>query len=773
MKSGAPHFSTQRTIGAKSEQERLRAFRANQQFEVRRYMDRRVFVKGASLSAALAKCGLGGNLAPQAVDFDVSNAPAEILVSKDKWILRNGLIQKQLFWNGKELLSQLGTRSERFQGEGSVSDIAVRTAAGLLPDGEFRFVSEKHDSNEDMVSLELHFVSDALLDLVLRYSCRRGDAAIEQSCVVQNSGATPIREISHFDPMLLALTMPSSQANVWWIEGLHDDSTKAVERLQTYLVCTRSLGESDSVNLESGRWSSNEKLPAVIVSAGGLSYFAGLGWSGEWEMTAVKQGSALTLQARLADFSYTLAPGETIVSPTAFYGVIHGGADEAWNGIHAHCKIALIPKVADDFPWVTYNTWYNFGDDLDEKRLITEVDRAADLGIEVFYIDDGWQEGSDMHGKWGMAAGNWTENHQKFPSGLANFANYIHARGMKFGLWVEPERVDIRFVDRPGSIERSWIATRESEPISIGFNGPSDLTPSYQVCLGSPEARRWAINTLLQVVRDYHVDWLKWDHNMYQPCSDWRHGHQAGAGDWAHIQSVYEVMRTLLKEFPDLIIENCAGGGHRFDYGIMRFSRVTWTSDVTEPAHVVRSHLFGASHAYPSQYLTTWYVRSSQDLNSIKMEPAQIDSLFRSRMMGAFGISDVLSKWSPEIEKSGRRSIELYKRLRKFARGEQAWLTPQPTLYVPANALPIEWDAMQYWLSESDESTIYAFRSASPSNEMALFPKFLAPGRQYQVSDEDGRIKAHRASGDTIMRNGISAIGAGVNTSAILYIRRV
>jgi hypothetical protein len=154
------------------------------------------------------------------------------------------------------------------------------------------------------------------------------------------------------------------------------------------------------------------------------------------------------------------------------------------------------------------------------------------------------------------------------------------------------------------------------------------------------------------------------------------------------------------------------------------------------------------------------------------MEPAQIDSLFRSRMMGAFGISDALSKWSPEIEKSGRRSIELYKRLRKFARGEQAWLTPQPTLYGPANALPIEWDAMQYWLSKSDESAIYAFRSASPSNKITLFPKFLAPNRQYQVSDEDGRIKAHRASGDTIMRNGISAIGAGVNTSAILYIRR-
>lgn len=371
-----------------------------------------------------------------------------------------------------------------------------------------------------------------------------------------------------------------------------------------------------------------------------------------------------------------------------------------------------------------------------------------------------------------MGAGTWIENRQKFPSGMPSFADYVHGRGMKFGLWVEPERVDVRFIDTPGCVSRSWIATRESEPISIGFNGPNGPTPSYQVCLGSPEAREWAVKTLVKMVRDYHVDWLKWDHNMYQPCSDWRHGHQATAGDWAHTQGVYDVMQALLKEFPGLIIENCAAGGRRFDYGIMRFSRATWTSDATQPAHVVRSHVFGASHAYPSQYLTTWYVRSSQDLSSIGVEPAQIDSLFRSRMMGAFGISDVLSKWSPEIERSGRRSITLYKRLRRFLRGQKAWLTPQPTLYAPAMELPHEWDAMQCWLPEEDESVIYAFRSASPLNEITLVPKFLMPSRYYQVSDEDERIKPHRALGETLMRGGISIIGAGLNTSAILYIRR-
>lgn len=736
-------------------------------------MNRRVFVKTATMSVALTRFNPVDGLSVETSKSPSKLVAAEILASPGKWLLRNGLIQKELRWSGKELSSKIGPREGWSGGSGLLSDIAILTSSGRLPAAEFHFVSEKHSADGEIAVLELHFAGESGLELTLHYACRRGDAAIEQFCVVHNSGTKSIRGLPHFNPMLLALEMPSSRATAGWIEGLHDDSTKAVEPFRTYLVRTRSLGELDVVDLESGHWSSNEKLPAIVVSSGGLSYFAGLGWSGEWDMTAVKQGATLTVQARLADFYYTLAPGETLESPSAFYGVIRGTTDDAWNSIHEHCQIALMPKVAADFPWVTYNTWYNFGIDLEEQRLKAEVAKAAELGIEVFYIDDGWFEGSESHGKWGMGAGNWIENRAKFPSGLASFADYVHGRGMKFGLWVEPERVDSRFVDHPGGVARSWLATRESAPISIGFNGPDGPTPSYQVCLGCPDACAWAISSLVKVVRDYHVDWLKWDHNMYQPCSDWRHGHQAAAGNWAHIQGVYEVMQALLKEFPDLIIENCASGGHRFDYGIMRFSRVTWTSDATQPAHVVRSHVFGASHAYPAQYLTTWYVRSSQDLDSISMEPAQIDSLFRSRMLGAFGVSDVLSKWSPAIESSGRRSIALYKRLRRYLRGKQAWLTPQPTLYAPAMALPKEWDAIQYWLPDTDESVIYAFRSASPSNQIKLTPRFLANDSRYEVTDEDGRIRAHRMSGESIMRDGIFAVGAGLNTSAVLYIRRI
>lgn len=737
-------------------------------------MDRRAFIKLSAILAVMSPLSAEASREHASSRALKSGLP-EVIASQGKWILRNGLVSKELRWDNGKLLGSLRANIESSLQSALPTDVSLSTPGGTLPAGEFQLVSDKHNSDRESATLVLGFTNTSGLELTLRYVCRHGDAAIEQSCTVQNSGKEPIHGLPHFNSMLLALDMPSERATACWVEGTHDGSRKvSVEPLMTYLVRTRDFEERDVLDLDSGRLSSTEKLPAVVVGSGELSYFAGLDWSGEWSMTTVKTGTNLTIQARLADFDYTLAPGETLESPSAFYGVIRGTSDDAWNAIHKHCRVALMPKVDQDFPWVTYNTWFNFGWNLEEQRLRMEVDRAADLGIEVFYIDDGWFKGSSTSGKWGQGAGTWIENRTKFPSGLDNFANYVHDRGMKFGLWVEPERIDGRFVGQASGVNRSWLATRESELVSMGLNGPKDdITPSFQVCFGCPEARAWATQAMIKVVRDYKVDWLKWDHNLYQVCTDWRHGHQSTAGNWAHIQGVYEVMGALLKEFPDLIIENCAGGGNRFDYGIMRFARATWTSDTTEPAHLVREHVFGASHAYPAQYLTTWYVKSSQDLASADITPAQVDSLFRSRMLGAFGISDVLNSWPPEIEDSARRSIKLYKHLRRYLRGKQAWLTPQPQIYSPGMALPKEWDAMQYWLPETDESVIYAFRSGSSDNQIKLAPKFLSAHLLYEISDEDRRIKPYRMSGREIMQHGVVALSAGMNSSCVLYLRRV
>jgi hypothetical protein len=147
-------------------------------------MNRRKFVKVASLSAVLARCGFDGVLTAQTQNVGAATAPAEVVVSEARWLLRNGLVKKELHWNGKELRSQLGTSAGTFQGDGLLSDMAVLTTSGRLPAGEFRFVSANHTADGDIATLELHFVSNSSFDLTLHYLCRRGDAAIEQCPVL-------------------------------------------------------------------------------------------------------------------------------------------------------------------------------------------------------------------------------------------------------------------------------------------------------------------------------------------------------------------------------------------------------------------------------------------------------------------------------------------------------------------------------------------------------------------------------------------------------------
>jgi alpha-galactosidase len=100
--------------------------------------------------------------------------------------------------------------------------------------------------------------------------------------------------------------------------------------------------------------------------------------------------------------------------------------------------------------------------------------------------------------------------------------------------------------------------------------------------------KRW----LARLVRDYQVDWLKWDNNIWMSCDPID---QPGSANYAHINGLYEVLDFLRAEFPHLIIENCASGGNRMDYALMRRTDIAWLSDETDPSYRVRYHLFGAS----------------------------------------------------------------------------------------------------------------------------------------------------------------------------------
>src|SRR5205807_1189528 len=139
--------------------------------------------------------------------------------------------------------------------------------------------------------------------------------------------------------------------------------------------------------------------------------------------------------------------------------------------------------------------------------------------------------------------------------------------GLKFGLWIEPERLDLALVGAVSGVDESWLAT------SHGDHG-SDR--AGLICLANPAARAWVLQQIATLVYDARPDYLKWDNNLWLNCDRAGHGHGAGDGNFAQITGLYDVLSQLRDRYPDLLIENVSGGGNRLDLGMLRYTDVAW-----------------------------------------------------------------------------------------------------------------------------------------------------------------------------------------------------
>jgi alpha-galactosidase len=493
--------------------------------------------------------------------------------------------------------------------------------------------------------------------------------------------------------------------------------------------------------------------------------FAGIEWSGTWQVRVARDGGRTSLQGGLDGFRHDLAPGETFEAPRRFMGFYKGDLDDAANASHDFVRRYLMRPRPANFPWTQYNTWFAYYTDLNEETLRHEVDIAAALGLEVFYVDAGWYVGSPNDADFSFGLGTWRENRDKFPSGLAAFADYVHSKGLKFGLWVEPERVDLQYAGPGTDISLDWI----SPVTDLRAAPPPGMPRVAQICFGHPEARAWAKEWLSRLIRDYQLDWLKWDSNLWMPCDP---PDQPGDQDIAHVQGLYEILDYLHHEFPNLIIENCASGGNRMDYALIRRTDIAWLSDQTDPSYRVRYHVTGASYPFPPEYLNSWLVESYfEHMADGEKDPAQLRAWLRSRMMGAFGISTEMIGWSANVRAVVAEEIAQYETMRDvIAHGKIYRLLPQTELYTNLE-LPEEPDAAEFYDPSIDTGVVFLFGGKQPWTTRRLIPKGLAPETTYQVLSDDRAISLRR-SGRQIAAQGITFRYDASHPSTVVFIRR-
>jgi alpha-galactosidase len=381
---------------------------------------------------------------------------------------------------------------------------------------------------------------------------------LRQRATLTNAGETPYT----VEALLPSLPVPAHATELLDLTGRH-------LRERSPQRAPFTLG----THLREGRRGRTGTDATLILTAGtdgfgfrtGEVWTAHVAWSGNHRTFAERtpQGDALLGGGELLlPGEGRLAPGEAYASPW-LYGSYGHGLDAAAARFHDHLR------GRDGHPRtprpVTMNTWeaVYFGQSLD--RLTALADAAAEVGAERFVLDDGWFRGRrDDH----AGLGDWSVDADVWPDGLHPLIEHVTKAGMQFGLWVEPE-----MVNPDSDLARAhpdWILAARGRT-------PPESRHQQVLDVGRPEVYAYLLDRLDALLGEYHIGYLKWDHNrdLIDP------GHQptGQAGVHRHTLAVYRLLDELRRRHPGLEIESCSSGGGRVDLGILERTDRIWTSD--------------------------------------------------------------------------------------------------------------------------------------------------------------------------------------------------
>jgi alpha-galactosidase len=302
-----------------------------------------------------------------------------------------------------------------------------------------------------------------------------------------------------------------------------------------------------------------------------------VGWSGNQRYLAERlpegagtHGSVLGGGELLKPGEIRLAPGEAYVGPTCYFGYSDCGLDGISDRFHRMIRRRSAHPTTPR-P-LLLNTWEAVYFDHDLERLNRLTDVAAAIGLERLVLDDGWFTGRRDET---AGLGDWTVDEAVWPNGLAPLADRVHSKGMQFGLWVEPEMLNI-----DSDLARQhpdWILAP-----SAGL-GPA-ARHQYVLNLAHDDAWQHVFKHIDRLVTQHSIDFLKWDHNrdLHEAVIRSADGRDRPAVH-AQTEALYRLLDALKERHPTLEIESCAGGGGRVDLGILERTDRVWASDCNDP----------------------------------------------------------------------------------------------------------------------------------------------------------------------------------------------
>lgn len=466
----------------------------------------------------------------------------------------------------------------------------------------------------------------------------------------------------------------------------------------------------------------------------GEMFFMGLAWSGPFFAEFSFRHDTL-LNFRLAPTApaplRVIAPGETVTSPETHIGALHGSLDDGVAAWHAHMRASVVP------PRPAGKSLFTVSGRVVETTgewILREVDIAAEMGAEAFEMDAGWY-GEKYSGNWGANRGDWNEG-DWLPGGMAGIRDYIHSKGMLFGLWQEPEALS------PSS------NTAQAHPDWYLKSG--DLNVGERLDLANPEAARYFEDSVRHVLRDFQVDYYKIDYNVTtgEGGQHARDGYQENEY-WRHYETLYRLFDNLRKEFPAVAFENCAGGGGRNDLGMAARFDYNCESDWSAFPYSIRA-INALSLFLPPETLIYYHNHLAAAHHYADMETHLRVTLFATPFYVGFGAQG--ADRNTAYFDMTRRYIELNKTFCRTILGNHpAVFHHTPDIGVMA---PADWCVLEYAARDHTRGYAGLFNLSGQQSDYLFRPRGIDISLNYAVTFDNLR--------QTVTISGIELANAGL-----------
>lgn len=456
---------------------------------------------------------------------------------------------------------------------------------------------------------------------------------ITRAAVIQNTGSAPLtlRGVPSF-----SLDLPRKDLDFLTLDG--DWAYERTPHRTPLRPGVQSVGSVCGIP-------NHFHNPAALLCTPDATETSGECWgmalvySGNFRIQAEQSNAGVRFAAGIEPyhFAWTLAPGESFTTPEAALVYSNSGLGGMSRCFHTAIREHLIRGKYRDMSLkrpVLINSWEACYFTFDEEKLLALARAAKQSGVDLFVLDDGWFKGRNDDT---TSLGDWAADTAKLPGGVDGLCRKINDLGLDFGIWVEPEAI---------SPDSELFRAHPDWALQIPGRATLPIRHQYTLDFSRDDVREGIWQQLTALLDSCPIRYLKWDMNrslanVYSAALP-----SARQGEVYHryVLGVYDLQQRLIDRYPDLLLENCAGGGARFDCGMLYYSPQIWTSDNTDALSRLTIQ-YGTSLFYPPCTMGAHYSAVPNHVTGHVSDP---QARMAAALSGTFGYELDLTACTPE-----------------------------------------------------------------------------------------------------------------------------